>query len=106
MKHYFLQSRKQGRKTILIVLPDQKGHDGLTLYASDTEDADGISSQYPEGTVFGSTSLVTRRKGHASWYETRGVKVLSASPIEAQHAPDETMLRKWEAYRSTHEPEL
>lgn len=105
MKHYFFQSRRQGRKTVLAVLPDQKGHDGLPLHDSCVTDADGTSTRYPEDTFFGSTSLVTRHKGHGFWLEARGVKVLSAHPDIPPDAPDGAMLSKWETYLAAHKRE-
>lgn len=105
MKHYFFQSRRQGRKTVLAVLPDQKSHDGLPLRDPCVIDADGTSARYPEGTFFSSTSLVTRHKGHGYWLEARGVKVLSAPPELLTDSPDGAMLRKWERYLASHRKE-
>ena len=97
MRYYFFKSIRQGRKMMLSILPGQS-HCGLSLDRDIAVDGDGVVSRYPEGTVFVSTSLRGMHKGHAFWFEAKGTKVLSETPVEVFDGPDERMVSKWREF--------
>lgn len=100
MKHYFFISERNGRKTVLNILPGQTGMNGLPILTGEVKDLDGKAAAYPPGTVFASCTLRTMHKGHGSWQVTEHLKPLTAAALSEADRPGDAMVRKWIEYSS------